>query len=308
VAREFGGTGLGLAISKRLIELMNGQIGVESHEGRGSCFWFDVTLPHAAAALRPQAAALASKDTPRLHILLAEDTDINREIACSMLESAGHAVIVVTDGAEAVAAVQRETFEVVLMDVQMPNVDGLEATRRIRALGGIHATQPIIALTANVLPDQLAAFGAAGMSDHLGKPFRRAELYEAIDRHAGPERSASSRPLDRGAPEAALDRDIHGQLGKAIGKDAVARLMSDLARELKGAAAALARHNRDHLARESHKMVAATGMLGFARLSRACSALEVACLSQQPFERELAAVQAELGRALREIAGRALAA
>ena len=184
VRRQFGGTGLGLAISKRLVELMGGEIGVESREGFGSTFWFTLTLPLAEEQTVAVGARKARPASARLRVLLAEDNDINQEIVKAVLEAAGHSVEVVSDGAEAVSAVQERDFDAVLMDVQMPVVDGIAATRHIRGLAGPARNLPIIALTANVLPQHIESFAAAGMNGHIGKPFRRDELLETLERLA----------------------------------------------------------------------------------------------------------------------------
>ncbi len=118
-----------------------------------------------------------------LRLLVAEDNAVNRELICALLQPFGLDIETVADGVEAVAAVARSTFDVVLMDVQMPNMDGLTATRRIRAAeapGGLRI--PIIAMTANVLPDQVARCLESGMDDHLGKPINLPRLLEALDR------------------------------------------------------------------------------------------------------------------------------
>jgi PAS domain S-box-containing protein len=186
IRREFGGTGLGLAISKRLVELMDGEIGVESGIGKGSTFWIKVAL-HAATqeSLRPEGANPEPHAVRPLRILLAEDNEINREIALAVLVAAGHHVDVVTDGTEAVMAVQAERYDLVLMDIQMPGMDGITATEHIRALPHPASDLPILAMTANVLPQQVAQFRSAGMNDHIGKPFKRDELYAAVKRWAG---------------------------------------------------------------------------------------------------------------------------
>ncbi|WP_244470682.1 PAS domain-containing hybrid sensor histidine kinase/response regulator [Microvirga massiliensis] len=160
--REFGGTGLGLAISKHLVDLMGGEIGLQSKVGFGTAFWFNLSLPIARGEARSeltQTSTCASLMTSR--ILLAEDNEINQEIARALLETSGHEVDVVSDGAQAIMAVQVKAYDLVLMDIQMPNVDGIAAAQRIRALDYPARSVPIVAMTANVLPQQVQRFHAA---------------------------------------------------------------------------------------------------------------------------------------------------
>jgi CheY-like chemotaxis protein len=195
IRREFGGTGLGLAISQHLVQHMGGEICVESELGRGSVFWFEVTLPRAELGALPAASSgQIAASTRAARILLVEDTEINQEIARSMLESAGHQVEIVSDGSAAVMRVRAETYDLVLMDVQMPVMDGMTATRHIRALNHPACDVPIVAMTANVLPQQVRSFRDAGMNDHIGKPFRRDELYAAIERWVGAPALTSDEP------------------------------------------------------------------------------------------------------------------
>ncbi|WP_203156414.1 ATP-binding protein [Methylobacterium aquaticum] len=135
IRRDYGGTGLGLAISRRLVEAMGGEIGVISGAGRGATFWFTLTLPRAEDQALPEARAAVLPSRPG-RILLVEDIEVNRELACLMLRKAGHHVDVATDGFQAVRAVEGGTYDLVLMDVQMPGLDGTMATRLIRCLPG----------------------------------------------------------------------------------------------------------------------------------------------------------------------------
>ena len=197
VSRRFGGTGLGLAISKQIVETMGGRIGANSVVGEGSTFWFEVDLPLAGewkAIAEPEHANAA---LPRaLSLLVVEDNAVNRELITTLLDPFEIEIDTACDGAEAVEAVGRRHYDVILMDVQMPIMDGLTATRRIRALADpASARTPIIAMTANVLPEQIARCREAGMDDHLGKPINPARLLQALDRWAADEADAETEAL-----------------------------------------------------------------------------------------------------------------
>ena len=177
--RLYGGTGLGLSISRRLIEMMGGAIGAESRPGEGSTFWFEVPL------LPAEAAEIADADgggpSPQgLSILMADDAAANRELVTAILGGMGVSLETVADGAQAVEAARTGRYDLILMDVHMPVMDGLEAARAIRRLEGDAGRIPIIALTANVQPEQVLRCREAGMDDHVGKPIQVAELLRVI--------------------------------------------------------------------------------------------------------------------------------
>ena len=179
--KRFGGAGLGLAISKALIDLMGGEIGVESEFGHGARFWLRVTLPvHGAVKAHDPTSLEGSRP---LRVLYADDHESNRILVKAILESQGHLCDTVNDGGEAVRAVAGAVaYDVVLMDIQMPVQDGLSATREIRARGGGRANLPILALTANTLSEQRQAYALAGLNDCIAKPVNTTELLAAVTR------------------------------------------------------------------------------------------------------------------------------
>jgi CheY-like chemotaxis protein len=178
ITRRFGGTGLGLTISSRLVRLMGGEMGLISAPGVGSEFHF--SLPPAAATTTATAAGAPAASAP-LDILLAEDNLINQRLASVLLRREGHRVTLAENGLETLEALRRGHFDLVLMDMQMPDLDGLEATRRIRAQETETGwRQPIIALTANAYAEDRARCLAAGMDGFISKPIRREELLATI--------------------------------------------------------------------------------------------------------------------------------
>ncbi|MDO9708592.1 hybrid sensor histidine kinase/response regulator [Paracraurococcus lichenis] len=182
--RRLGGAGLGLAICRRLVEAMGGSIGVASEIGRGSTIWCELPLRSAAAPEKAEAPAIGAG--PSLDVLVADDVATNRALIRAYLTGAGHRVTLAEDGIAAVAAAQERAFDVILMDVNMPGLDGLEATRRLRLGDGPNARTPIIALTAGTSREEREQAEAAGMTLHLAKPASRATLLQALQRVAAP--------------------------------------------------------------------------------------------------------------------------
>jgi len=227
--RRFGGTGLGLAISRRIVRAMGGDIGVESRPGTGTAFTVSIALERAHAPLTAEAEA--PPVVAPMRILLAEDNEVNRQVALGLLARQGHAVDVVADGAAAVEAARRGGYDVILMDVHMPVMDGIEASRVIRRFGDDAGRVPIVALSASVMKDETDLCFEAGMNEFLAKPIDPDALVRALARHA-------ASPVEMPAPavppatSALLDTSYLQSLIEALGIPRVAALVEALPEEI----------------------------------------------------------------------------
>ncbi|OGO77747.1 MAG: hypothetical protein A2Y23_03885, partial [Clostridiales bacterium GWB2_37_7] len=182
ITKKHGGTGLGLAISKQLVEMMGGQIWLESEKGKGSIFYFTISFDEGKAHPFKQKEVEIKPNTEYLKILLAEDDSINQRVLIKLLKERGYNVELATNGQEAVAMFITKKYDVVLMDIQMPEMDGIEATKMIREIESHYNTHtPIIALTAFALDGDRERFIAIGMDDYLPKPIKMEELYQKLD-------------------------------------------------------------------------------------------------------------------------------
>ena len=203
-SRRYGGTGLGLAISRRIVERMNGKIGFDSELGKGSAFWFEVALmpateaeapvesparlEHAPLALAPASkpaenpapASTLPVPSPALKILVVEDNPINQKVMVGLLGRLGYSVDLADNGVVALDRLRAESYDLVLMDVQMPEMDGLEATRRLRAWQDERSRVPVIGVSANAMPHEVQDCLDAGMNEHIAKPVRAQELAERL--------------------------------------------------------------------------------------------------------------------------------
>jgi PAS domain S-box-containing protein len=188
--RRFGGSGLGLSICERLVNAMGGKIGVESVAGKGCLFWFELPFMLADVGVVPcgprqieSLAAVATSNGRAFKLLVAEDNELNRALLLAFLGRAGYDITFVDDGRKAVAAVKASKFDLVLMDIHMPDMDGIEACRRIRELGTPNSQLPIIAVTANAMPGDRERYLDLGMADYVSKPIDTFQLQSIISRH-----------------------------------------------------------------------------------------------------------------------------
>ncbi|MBS0642085.1 MAG: response regulator [Proteobacteria bacterium] len=279
ISRRFGGTGLGLAICQRLVERMNGTISVDDDLSGGTRFSFDVLLGinPSPATVPEQAPALEYLPGRRLRILVAEDNGTNRLVARTRLETMGHRVDCVAGGAEAVEAVSTVPYDLVLMDAMMPEMDGLAATRAIRALPPPAGEIPVVAVTANVFRDHEQACLDAGMDGFLGKPFTDAQLRTIVGRAVAGTLRAPTNVAHDEAHEA-LDRDAFARLVSDIGNDEARDLLRTGLNEARSRVDAIreAVLSGDTARRdaEAHALASAAAMVGFRHL--AATAREIA--------------------------------
>jgi signal transduction histidine kinase/DNA-binding NarL/FixJ family response regulator len=299
IARRFGGTGLGLAICKQLVELMGGTIGASSKEGVGSRFWFEISLPHAEAAEvereepadRATGPTLASAERS-LQVLLVEDNPVNQQVAQIMLMNAGHNVDVVDDGWSAIEAVRTCHYDVVLMDIEMASLDGLQATARIRALPPPASSVPIIAMTANAMQGAREKFLAAGMNDYIAKPFDPPDLVAALDRIAAP---GSPLPAGERSREPLVDfkseklDDLRTMMEDGAFADTVRGFVTSLEQRVRRSTRLVATGKLATAGREAHDIVSVAGNLGAVRLSALARDLEAACKSGDVTQSRMAA-------------------
>jgi len=298
ISRRFGGSGLGLAICKRLIEQMGGEIKVMSIQGMGSTFSFTLTLPVAESVVAPEQndevlyAALRQRIDGfgrSLRVLIADDNPTNRLVAAKMLKDFDIQTDTACDGTEAVTAAHRFPYDVILMDVRMPEMDGLQATRIIRAREERSPAIPIIAFTANAFAEDIKVCREAGMNDLVVKPARKRTMVEAIlrvlpqpaakdmlaEHPAPPLAAAQDLPAN---PAPAVDREVIEELVREIGEQAASEIHAVFTAEtesrLKLFREFSIEQDRIKIGREAHSLKSSAGTFGYRELASLAESLE----------------------------------
>ncbi|WP_158639251.1 PAS-domain containing protein [Elioraea rosea] len=304
-SRRTGGTGLGLAICRRLVELLGGQVGIDGRPGGGAVFWFTLELPEAERAPEAAPEPVALAPPRRARVLLAEDSPANQLVAATLLRKEGHHVDVAGNGIEAVEATRTRPYDIVFMDMYMPEMDGLAATREIRALPGPAGRVPIIALTANVMAGDRERFLASGMNGVLAKPVTGRMLNEALARHL-PRVSAEAQAAERGQTETGIDADHFARLRRGLSPDTLVMLIGACVDEVRQRSRSLdtaaAASDLPMLQREAHALRGGAANYGLRELAERAAAIEHAARAGNG--EEAIAIVRELG----DVVDRALAA
>ncbi|MEY3630978.1 MAG: hypothetical protein RL408_532 [Bacteroidota bacterium] len=284
-SKNYGGTGLGLAISREFCKMMDGDIGVESEEGKGSTFWFTIKLAIGDSSL----AAKTKKDenlsisgtlnSVHARVLLVDDNATNRKVASQILMKAGCEVEMASSGQEAISLLQKDSnFDLVLMDIQMPEMDGMETTRRLKALN-LAALPPIVAMTAYAMKEDRERFLAAGMDDYLAKPIRAQQIIQMVSRWVSEGHGVIQEALVN--VDFVVDEEVLASLSDAVGGDPafvqsmLEEFIAEAKEQITAAISAHAAGSCKGVQSELHTLKGNSGTLGAAQVHSICENMEL---------------------------------
>ena len=319
ISRRFGGTGLGLTISKEIAERLGGDMGVESEKGKGSTFWVQIPVERVSAPeeLAPNDRPTGMDTLPRLRVLLVEDNKINQQIATRFLERLGQVATIAADGLQAVNAAAADRYDIILMDMQMPVMDGIQAAREIRQGGGINASTPIVAMTANASDEDRQSCMEAGMNGFELKPITLARLHAVLSTArpgsepsdeakaptvAQPVAEVVSLPVAPASAVAIGSYDIdparRAELIEALGEEIFDELVEsfvndarDLLKEYKAALVAADEHEAD---KALHTLKGAAANVGFNTVSVLAQNMRATPLDNENYERLAACIPGQV--------------
>lgn len=291
--RQNDGTGLGLGIVRRLVHLMDGEMGVESIPEKGSKFWFRLTfdVPAVASTSPWDTDAQTDVDHQHLDILMVEDNQINRFVLRGMLESEGHTIDEAENGRLGVALSERKRYDVILMDISMPVMDGVEATKHIRAGKGFSSKAPIVAVTAHALPEELEKFKQAGITDCLKKPLDKKKLHAIVakmTKAGGPEQTTQNRGSKKMTDGIdIIDIERIDMMKDQLGEENLSSLLGRFAVEVDDVVGALkaAEHGTPEvsdLIPQIHKVAGSAAALGVSGIHKQLNLLEIAGKGEAP--------------------------
>ncbi len=292
-SRKFGGTGLGLAICRRLVELMQGTIGLSSEESQGSTFWFDIPLREIKAL--PEEGVQKQRKTSNANILLVEDSEANRMLATTMLGNAGYQVDTAENGELALECLSEKNYHLILMDIQMPGMNGYEVTQKIKAMAPPLCDIPILAMTANVVQGEKEKAAEYGMVGYIPKPFKLDDLIQSIEQNLNLEPAVDADPVDM---------DVLQQLYDSVSESGAKTMLQAAAEEMStrlktvesvlSAGSVSDEESWQSLCRELHTIKSLSGTFAAKQMYSTAAALEQQCKERNCDHQQLGLLNTQL--------------
>ena len=269
---------MGLSIAAQLVSLLEGRIGVISNAGAGSTFWLEIPYMMPVAEMVDKNSKDQNQINRKLHVLLVDDNKLNQQIVDRFLRNRGHLVKIAQSGQEALKNIQEDVFDVILMDLHMPGMDGIDTTKAIKKLGGHSAQIPIIALTANVLEEKLSQCRAAGMVDYIAKPIDREAFFMIIARHvmydpAGFSVHAKAVEINPAHLNSKI-RAVYEEFGPDYAVYFIKDNFQEIEKLIEEVSSCLGSHDYQGVCRAAHNLISISGNIGMEQVSNLSSTIE----------------------------------